>query len=243
MNILESDIIVFSAHPDDAELGCGGVIKDCTNKGLRVTLIDATKGELGSRGSVEQRAIESKNADKVLGINQRINLGFEDGNLRVNSEYSDIIATYIRLIKPKLLLLPPKFERHPDHEGMHAIVRKAFFISGLHSKSLKYKENDTLPWRPHSLYSYIQAYHQEPDFIIDISDTFSDKIASIQCYESQVYVPGITYDGPDTFISSSEFMDSVHARARYFGSMIGKEYGEGFLTIESLGLSSLQKLL
>jgi bacillithiol biosynthesis deacetylase BshB1 len=243
MNILESDIIVFSAHPDDAELGCGGVIKDCTNKGIRVTLIDATKGELGSRGSVEQRAIESKNADKVLGINQRINLGFEDGNLRVNSEYSDIIATYIRLIKPKLLLLPPKFERHPDHEGMHAIVRKAFFISGLHSKSLKYKENDTLPWRPHSLYSYIQAYHQEPDFIIDISDTFSDKIASIQCYESQVYVPGITYDGPDTFISSSEFMDSVHARARYFGSMIGKEYGEGFLTIESLGLSSLQKLL
>lgn len=188
MNILESDIIVFSAHPDDAELGCGGVIKDCTNKGLRVTLIDATKGELGSRGSVEQRAIESKNADKVLGINQRINLGFEDGNLRVTSEYSDIIATYIRLIKPKLLLLPPKFERHPDHEGMHAIVRKAFFISGLHSKSLKYNENDTLPWRPHSLYSYIQAYHLEPDFIIDISDTFLDKIASIQCYESQVQI-------------------------------------------------------
>lgn len=243
MNILESDIIVFSAHPDDAELGCGGVIKDCTNRGLRVTLIDATKGELGSRGSVEQRTIESHNADKVLGIHQRINLGFEDGNLSITSEYCDIVATYIRLIKPKLILLPPKFERHPDHEGMHSIVRKAFFISGLHSKSLKFNDNETIPWRPHSLYSYIQAYHQEPDFIIDITDTFSDKIASIQCYESQVHVPGKTFDGPDTFISSSEFMDAVHARARYFGSMIGKKYGEGFLTIESLGLSSLQQLL
>lgn len=243
MRINESDIIVFSAHPDDAELGCGGVIKDCTNRGLRVTLIDATRGELGSRGTVEQRAIESRQADLVLGIHQRINLGFEDGNLFASSEYCDIVATHIRIIKPKLILLPPSFERHPDHEGMHAIVRKAYFIAGLHSKILMHEDTPTIPWRPLRLFSYIQAYHQEPDFIVDISHTFSDKIASVQCYESQVHVPGRSFDGPDTYISTSDFMDSVHARARYFGSMIGKKYGEGFLTIESLGLSSLQQLL
>ena len=243
MNITESDIIVFSAHPDDAELGCGGVIKDCTDRGLRVTIIDATKGELGSRGSIEQRMSESAKADIVLGINQRINAGFEDGNLHSCTEYNDLIATYIRLIKPSLILLPPAFERHPDHEGMHEIVRSAYFISGLHKKSLPFEGKETTPWRPRTLFSYIQAYHQEPDFIIDISHTFSSKIESIQCYESQVFVPGKQMKGPDTFISTSAFMESVHARARYFGSMIGVEYGEGFLNIEPFGLSSLQLLL
>ncbi|MFZ9761279.1 MAG: bacillithiol biosynthesis deacetylase BshB1 [Candidatus Kapaibacteriota bacterium] len=243
MSILQSDIIVFSAHPDDAELGCGGVIKDCTLRGLKVTLIDATRGELGSRGSIEQRNTEAAKADIVLDVHQRINLEFEDGNLRPSKEYADRVATYIRLIQPKLILLPPKFERHPDHQGMHSIVREAYFTAGLHKKSLHYDGKETMPWRPKSLYSYIQAYHQEPDFIIDISHTFDSKIAAIQCYESQVYVPGKETEGPETLISTSHFMDAVHARARYFGSMIGVEYGEGFLTIDALGLPSLQQLL
>jgi len=243
MDILQSDILVFSAHPDDAELGCGGTIKDLTLKGHTVTLIDATKGEMGSRGDIEQRAREAAQSDSILGNQQRINLGFEDGNLLLSREYCDIVATYIRLIKPKMIILPPKFERHPDHEGMHAIVRNAYFIAGLHKKSLPYLGSVTDPWRPTSMFSYIQAYHQEPDFIIDISHTFSAKIESIQCYESQVFVPGKQMKGPDTFISTSAFMESVHARARYFGSMIGVEYGEGFLNIEPFGLSSLQLLL
>lgn len=240
---MKSDIIVFTAHPDDAELGCGGTIKDCTSRGLNVTIIDATAGELGSRGSIEQRKSEAKASDEILGVHQRINLSFEDGNLRPTKEHADIVATHIRLIQPKAILLPPQFERHPDHEGMHRIVREAYFSAGLHKKYLPYNGTSTEPWRPRLLFSYIQAYHQEPDFIIDISHTFDDKLASIRCYESQVHVPGREHDGPETFISTSAFMESVHARARYFGSMIHATYGEGFLTIDALGLSSLQLLL
>ena len=93
------------------------------------------------------------------------------------------------------------------------------------------------------MFSYIQAYHQEPDFIIDISHTFEYKIQSVQCYESQVYVPGKHLDGPNTYISGPQFMDAVHARARYFGSMIQCDYGEGFLAIEPIGLPSISAFL
>jgi bacillithiol biosynthesis deacetylase BshB1 len=243
MNILPADIIVFSAHPDDAELGCGGTIKDLTQKGFSVTLIDATKGEMGSRGDTEQRKREAAASDAILGNQQRINLGFEDGNLRPIREYCDIVATYIRLIRPSMIIFPPKFERHPDHEAMHEIVRNAYFIAGLHKKTLLHEGASTEPWRPKALFNYIQAYHQEPDLIIDISHTFSAKIASVQCYESQVFVPGKNIEGPDTYISGSGFMDAVHARARYFGSMIQCEYGEGFLAIEPIGLSSISAFL
>lgn len=243
MDILPADIIVFAAHPDDAELGCGGTIKDLTLKGFSVTLIDATKGELGSRGDIEQRKREAAAADIVLGNQQRINLGFEDGNLHPTREYCDIVATYIRLIQPKMIIFPPKFERHPDHEGMHEIVRNAYFMAGLHKKTLFHEGTSTNPWRPNTIFSYIQAYHQEPDFIIDVSHTFQAKIQAVQCYESQVFVPGKHMEGPETFISGSGFMDAVHARARYFGSMIQSEYGEGFLAIEPLGLSSISALL
>lgn len=243
MDILQSDILVFSAHPDDAELGCGGTIKDLTLKGHTVTLIDATKGEMGSRGDIEQRAREAAQSDSILENQQRINLGFEDGNLLLSREYCDIVATYIRLIKPKMIILPPKFERHPDHEGMHAIVRNAYFIAGLHKKSLPYLGSVTDPWRPTSMFCYIQAYHQEPDFIIDISHTFASKIRSVECYESQVYVPGKNVEGPNTYISGPNFMDAVHARARYFGSMIQCDYGEGFLAIEPIGLPSISAFL
>jgi bacillithiol biosynthesis deacetylase BshB1 len=243
MNILPTDIIVFSAHPDDAELGCGGTIKDLTSRGYSVTLIDATKGEMGSRGDIEQRKKEAAASDMILGNQQRINLGFEDGNLRSTRENCDIVATYIRLIRPNMIIFPPQFERHPDHEGMHEIVRNAYFIAGLHKKSLLFEGNTTEPWRPQSLFCYIQAYHQEPDFIIDISHTFDAKIQSVQCYESQVFVPGKHIEGPETYISGSAFMDAVHARARYFGSMIQCDYGEGFLTVEPLGFSSISAFL
>ena len=244
MSIAESDVIVFAAHPDDAELGCGGTIADLTNKGYKVTIIDATKGEMGSRGTVEDRMREAQDADSILGVYQRINLSFEDGNLHPNPQYIDTVATYIRLIRPRLVLLPPAFERHPDHEGMHSIVRAAYFHAGLHKKELRFNEALTSPWRPDSMFTYIQAFHQEPDFIVDISETFDRKIKSVECYSSQVYVYGKSdASGPETYISSPKFMDSVHARARYFGSMIQKNYGEGFIAIDTLGINSMSVFL
>lgn len=239
-----SDILVIAAHPDDAELGCGGTIIDFTSKGYSVSIIDCSEGELGSRGTVEQRYAESQNADLVMGIKQRFNLQYPDGSLQNDQQLSKDLASYIRLIKPKILLFPPAFERHPDHEAVHKMCRSAYFLSGLKQVSLNHNDITLEPYRPSRIFSYIQAYHQEPDFIVDISSSFRKKMEAIQCYSSQVYVENKhNSDEPETYISTPAFMQSQIARAQYFGSMIGAEYGEGFLTIDAFGLSSMSILL
>ena len=239
-----SDILVIAAHPDDAELGCGGTIIDFTSKGYSVSIVDCSEGELGSRGTKEQRYIEAQNADMVMDIKQRFNLQYPDGSLQVHQQISNDIASYIRLIKPKILLFPPAFERHPDHEAVHKMCRTAYFLSGLKKVELYHNDRALEPYRPSRIFSYIQAYHQEPDFIVDISSSFGKKMEAIHCYSSQVYVESKhNVDEPETYISTPAFMQSQIARAQYFGSMIGAEYGEGFLTIDAFGLSSMSILL
>lgn len=239
-----SDILVIAAHPDDAELGCGGTIIDFTSKGYSVSIIDCSEGELGSRGTIEQRYAEAQNADIVMGIKQRFNLQYPDGSLQSHQQTSNNIASYIRLIKPKILLFPPAFERHPDHEAVHKMCRTAYFLSGLNKVELYHNDRALEAYRPSRIFSYIQAYHQEPDFIVDISSSFHKKMKAIHCYSSQVYVENNhNTDEPETYISTPAFMQSQIARAQYFGSMIGAEYGEGFLTIDAFGLSSMSILL
>jgi bacillithiol biosynthesis deacetylase BshB1 len=239
-----SDILVIAAHPDDAELGCGGTIIDFTSKGYSVSIIDCSEGELGSRGTIEQRYAEAQNADIVMGIKQRFNLQYPDGSLQSHQQISNNIASYIRLIKPKILLFPPAFERHPDHEAVHKMCRTAYFLSGLNKVELYHNDRALEAYRPSRIFSYIQAYHQEPDFIVDISSSFHKKMKAIHCYSSQVYVENNhNTDEPETYISTPAFMQSQIARAQYFGSMIGAEYGEGFLTIDAFGLSSMSILL
>jgi len=239
-----SDILVIAAHPDDAELGCGGTIIDFTSKGYSVSIVDCSEGELGSRGTIEQRYAEAQNADIVLGIKQRFNLQYPDGSLQYHQQLGKDIASYIRLIKPKILLFPPAFERHPDHEAVHNMCRTAYFLSGLKQVELYHNDKALEPYRPSRIFSYIQAYHQEPDFIIDISNSFHKKMEAIHCYSSQVFVESKhNTDEPETYISTPAFMQSQIARAQYFGSMIGTEYGEGFLTIDAFGLSSMSILL
>jgi N-acetylglucosamine malate deacetylase 1 len=239
-----SDILVIAAHPDDAELGCGGTIVDFTSKGYSVSIIDCSEGELGSRGTIEQRYAEAQNADIVMGIKQRFNLQYPDGSLQYHQQLGKEIASYIRLVKPKILLFPPAFERHPDHEAVHNLCRTAYFLSGLTQVELYHNDIALQPYRPSRIFSYIQAYHQEPDFIIDISTTFHKKMEAIHCYSSQVFVESKhNADEPETYISTPAFMQSQIARAQYFGSMIGVEYGEGFLTIDAFGLSSMSILL
>ena len=152
-----SDILVIAAHPDDAELGCGGTIIDFTSKGYSVSIVDCSEGELGSRGTIEQRYIEAQNADMVMDIKQRFNLQYPDGSLQVHQQISNDIASYIRLIKPKILLFPPAFERHPDHEAVHKMCRTAYFLSGLKKVELYHNDRALEPYRPSRIFSYIQA--------------------------------------------------------------------------------------
>lgn len=235
---MKLDILAFGAHPDDIELSCGGSLAAMIDKGYTVGICDLTRGELGSRGTAETRAQEAEKASAILGIHERINLGIPDGNIAVNNEYILDIVSVLRHYTPHIILIPAHNDRHLDHEYAHQLLRKAVFVSGMAKIETMYHGSTQDPFRPQRMFSYMQSYHFEPDFIVDISAYFSQKMQAIQAYSSQVFVEGQhDENAPQTFISTPAFMTMITARSQYLGSLIGASYGEGFKTIEPLGIS------
>jgi bacillithiol biosynthesis deacetylase BshB1 len=241
-----STILTIAAHPDDIELSCGGTLAKLALEGHSVIVLDCTVGELGSRGTAELRKIEADNASKFLGIKERYFLNFGDGNVQPTKENIHTIVQYIRMIKPDILLIPPKFERHPDHEAVHLIARKAQFLSGVSKIETSHPitgEKQQVH-RAKKMYSFMQMYDFEPDFYVDITSTFEQKTASILAYSSQFYNPAASANetGAETVISKPEFLHFLEDRAKYFGYKIGVKYAEAFQTIEPIGISSLSQL-
>lgn len=234
-----ANIVAIGAHPDDVELSCGGSVASLASQGYNVVIADLTRGELGSRGTPEIRRQEAEEAAKILGVSQRINLGLPDGNINGSVEQITAIVRLLRKFRPKILLIPSEFDRHIDHEDAYKLIRKSVFQSGL-AKFISF-DNDApqQPFRPKHVFSYMQTYETPSDFFVDISLSYSVKLAAIQAFSSQVFVPGTQNNEPETFISKPEFVEMLDARARYFGAKIGVRYAEGFRSIEPLGIPSL----
>ena len=124
-------MLVLAAHPDDAELSCGGTIKKLTSEGRTVVIADCTRGELGTRGTPERRREEALEAAAILGVDSRLCLNMQDGNVVKSQENLNAVISAIRTVRPYLLLIPPAIDRHPDHEAVHALGRSAAFLAGL----------------------------------------------------------------------------------------------------------------
>jgi bacillithiol biosynthesis deacetylase BshB1 len=230
---MKLDILVFAAHPDDAELGCSGTIAAHIAKGYKVGVIDLTAGELGTRGTPELRAIEAKEASSILKLAVRECLHLADGFFEDDKQSIHAIIKAIRTYQPSIVMANAIYDRHPDHGRGSAIVSRASFLSGLAKI-----EVDGLPaWRPQQIYHYIQDRYIKPDFIVDITDFWQVKIASIKAYKSQFYDPNSKE--PQTYISSGEFLKFVEARAMEFGHSSGFTYGEGFTVEKIPGLNNL----
>jgi bacillithiol biosynthesis deacetylase BshB1 len=245
---LTTDALVIAAHPDDAELSCGGAIAQLTSEGKRVAIVECTRGEMGSRGTPEIRRNEALEAAKILGLVERWNLNLPDGNITITPETTAHIIAAIRYFKPNILLFPPPFERHLDHENVHRLVRTAVFQSGLTKISVNVFGQNLAPHRPKRLFCYMQTYEFEPNFYVDISAHIDTKFQSFFAHSSQVFVPGQSNEAasqnePKTLISSPEFLEFLKARARHFGGKIGVEYAEGFLSLEPMGFSAMSMLL
>ncbi|KXB96955.1 MAG: hypothetical protein AA908_09230 [Chlorobi bacterium NICIL-2] len=238
------DVLAIGAHPDDVELCVGGTLAALVRQGYRVGIVDCTRGEYGTRGSASLRLEEARRAQEILGVHCREFLDMPDSAIAPTDDAIVELVRVLRQYRPHVVLFPPPFERHPDHEAVHRIVRSAYFKSGLaRLRTFGPDGTEQEPYRPARLYSYIQAYHHEADFFVDISETFEQKLEAIRAYASQVYVPErYQSDEPETVLSRPDFLESVVARARYWGSMIGVRYAEGFLTVEPLGLRSLSVL-
>ncbi len=224
--IMNLDIIVFAAHPDDAEIGMGGTIAMLTKNNFKVGIVDFTKGELGTRGSVEIRQKEAFQSAIILKIAIRDNLHIPDGNILESKENLIKVIMAIRRYKPKIIFAPYFQDRHPDHIDTSKIVKRTFFQSGLTKIKTFDKEVIQEAFRPSHLYYYMQTYPFKPTFIIDISDSFETKMKAIRIYESQFHNPKSTE--ADTFISKPEFVKYLETRACFYGFQIGKSYGEAF---------------
>jgi bacillithiol biosynthesis deacetylase BshB1 len=217
------DILFFGAHPDDIELSAGGTLAKLVKDGLRVGMIDLTRGEMGTRGTPQTRKKESQNAAKVLGASFRRQLDFGDGNLQTGREQELEIIVLLRQWRPKLVVAPYPDDRHPDHTRTGRIVTEASFYAGL--KSLK---TDLPAHRPQTVLYYLQNYMFPPSFVVDVTKSWKTKMRAVAAYKSQFHDP--KSKEPHTFISDPKFLEMIEARGKHFGALIGAQYGEAFVT-------------
>lgn len=232
---MKLDILIFAAHPDDAELGMGGTIAKLTAEGKSVGIIDFTEAELSSNGTVESRRSETEDASQVLNIAFRENLKIPDGKVKVSDEIVNSVITRIRKHQPKVIFAPYFNDRHPDHIGASKIIKEAVFFSGLVKIETELDGSVQQIHRPNKLYYYMQTYEFTPSFIVEISNHFETKMKSVRAYKSQFYNPNES--GELTFISDPKFIKYLEARARHYGFQIRKEYGEPFFSEEAIELN------
>lgn len=235
------DILAFAAHPDDVELACAGSIILEVKKGRNVGIVDLTAGELGTRGNKELRLREVEAASKVLGISIRENLGFRDCFFQDDEEHQLEVVKMIRKYRPDVIICNAVSDRHPDHGKASSLVLKAAFLSRLPKLETSLLGSSQSAWNPRAVYHYIQDRYHRPDFVIDVTSVWEERIKAMMAFSSQFYNPDSAE--PETPISTKNFLDFVEGRALEFGKPAGFRYGEGFMVSRIPGVTDLLQLL
>jgi N-acetylglucosamine malate deacetylase 1 len=241
---MKLDILAIGVHPDDIELGCSGTILNEIKLGKKVGILDLTQGELGTRGTIETRYAEASAAAKILGVYSRENLRFRDGFFTNDEAHTMKLIAAIRKYQPEVILGNVLDDRHPDHGRAGHLIADAAYLSGL--LKIETKSEDGKPqekWRPKMVLHYIQDWYHEPDLLIDISDVFDQKMKAVEAYSTQFFTADAGADGPQTYISTPDFLDSVIARARMLGKRLGVKYAEGFISQKKIGIRSLDAII
>lgn len=239
---MKLDVLAIGVHPDDVELGCSGTLIKEIKRGKKIGIVDLTQGELGTRGTVETRYQEAAAAAKIIGAAVRENLKMRDGFLKNDEEHQLQLIQVLRKYQPEIVIGNILEDRHPDHGRAGQLIYDACFLSGLRQvKTVDDAGREQDKWRPKYLLHYIQDRFYEPDVIVDITDEWEQRLDSIKAYTTQFHNPDGT--GPQTYISSPEFLESVIARARLLGKRIGVQFAEGFLSKKSIGINNLDALV
>lgn len=243
---MKLDVLAVGAHPDDAELGCGGTLARLAAEGRAVGLLHLTRGERGTRGTAEGRKAEAEAAAAALGAVALDFLDCGDGGLRTGAAEEDSLIVKLREWRPDLVLAPSPHDRHPDHTRAHSLVEAACFYAGLRNRG------EGEPFRPGAMFAYMQHDLFTPSFIVDVTASWEAKLASLRAYRSQIHQPEEKKDGKDgtgmdgapmTKVASPEFRLAVDGRARHFGLLIGAAFGEAFWSRGPLAVGDLLSLL
>jgi bacillithiol biosynthesis deacetylase BshB1 len=227
MSATPLDILAIAAHRDDVEQTCGGTLLKAAQRGQRTGILDLTQGEMGTRGTAEDRAREAAEAAKILGAGWRQALDIPDGRVENTWENRLKVAGVIRETRPRVVILPYWKGRHPDHYTCSVLGYEACFLAGLAKLSL-----GSQPLAPHRPFKIIYAtlyYDVRPTFVVDISAQFEQKFDSILAYKSQFTDQEA---GKDLFPAHDEIHARVDSMARYYGALGGVTYAEPFLQKE-----------
>jgi len=227
------DFLVIAPHPDDAELGMGGTIAKMVRLGMRVGVLDLTNGEPTPHGSLQKRIAETARATEVLGLTWRGNAGLPNRGLQADLRNREHVACYIRGLRPRWLFAPFWHDAHPDHIAATSLAEAARFHAKLSQTSMPGPRH-----HPERLYYYYCIHLRlavQPSWIVDISDYWEQKLASIAAYESQ-FITGRDPQPPT-------LMDRFRDDAAHWGRLIERRYGEPFATKEPLALDSLRDLI
>jgi bacillithiol biosynthesis deacetylase BshB1 len=223
-NPLALDILAVAAHRDDVEQTCGGTLLNMAQLGYRTGILDLTKGEMGTRGSAEDRAREALDAAKILCVSWRHALDIPDGRVENTWENRLKVARVIRETTPRVLILPYWKGRHPDHYTASILGYEACFLAGL-----KKLEIGSEPHRPFKIIYATLYYDIRPTFVVDITAQFEARFDSLMAYKTQF---SDQEAGKGILPARAEIRARVEAMARYYGMLAGVTYGEPFLQKE-----------
>jgi len=223
---MKLDILAFAAHPDDVELSSSGTLIKAVKAGKKAGIVDLTRGELGTRGTPEIRDQEAAASAKIMGLSARENLRFRDGFFENDEAHQLEMIKMIRKYQPDIVLANAFDDRHPDHGRGSQLAKDACFKAGLKMIETELDGEKQQKWRPRVVYHYIQSIPRVPDFIVDVSDVWEQRVESVKAFKSQFFDPLSEEDS--TYISSPMFLRMIEARAIEYGHLVGGKYGEGF---------------
>jgi N-acetylglucosamine malate deacetylase 1 len=229
------DILAIAAHRDDIEQTCGGTLLKAAQSGQRTGVLDLTQGEMGTRGSAEDRAREAEDAAKILGVSWRRALDLPDGRVENTWENRIKVASVVRETRPRVVILPYWKGRHPDHYTASVLGYEACFLAGLRKLTLSSEPSarggtsDLTPHRPFKIIYATLYYDIRPSFVVDIGEQFEGKLASILAYTTQFSDQDA---GKDLFPANAEIRTRVDAMARFYGMLGGVTHAEPFLQKE-----------
>lgn len=233
---MKLDLLAIAAHPDDAELTCGGTLIKMAQMGYKTGVLDLTRGEMGTRGTPETRLREAARAAKLMRLNIRANLGLPDARLEVTERYKLAVAAKIREWQPHTVILPYWKGRHPDHYNASRLGYEGCFLAGLQQLAIPGEA-----FRPFKIL-YALAYDESvrPSFAVDITDQFEQRRRAILAYASQ-FRPKKTQKSK-VHIPLDTLEERMNLTSRYYGRMIGVRYAEPFLVREVMRMDDVVKM-
>jgi N-acetylglucosamine malate deacetylase 1 len=238
---MKLDLLAIAAHPDDVELTCGGTLLKMAGLGYKTGILDLTAGEMGTRGTREIRAREAAKAAKLLRVSWRGTLGVPDSDVQPSRQHKLRLASVIRELRPKTVILPYWEARHPDHYHASTLGYEGCFLAGLEQLPLEGE-----PHRPFKIL-YSSSYAPvRPTFVVDITAQFQQRRRAILAFASQFHPnkgeSTRQFKKTNVFLAIDRLEEQMNQLARHYGEMIGVKYGEPFLIKELMQVHDVVKM-